>query len=96
MVIFDARTLVCDRRTPLPLGAGLSVSVMSVWTLNLLQAVLCFGPSELPSEHENNQQMTRGRLKSHIFMLFTGRKKLYTNQDTISSTPESFLTPGLS
>lgn len=59
MVIFDAHTLVRDHCTPLPLGAGLSVSVMSVWTLNLLQAVPCFGPSELPPEHENNQQSHR-------------------------------------
>lgn len=56
MVIFDAHTLLCDHCTPLPLDAGLSVSVMSVWKLNLLKAVLCFGPSELPSEDENNQQ----------------------------------------
>lgn len=55
MVIFDAHTLVCDHCTPLPLGDGLSISVMSVWTLNLPQAVLCFGPSELPSEDKNNQ-----------------------------------------
>lgn len=93
MVIFDAHTLLCDRCTPLPLGAGLSVSVVSVWTVNLLQAVLCFGPSELPSEDKNNQQ-SRCRWpvagSNPIFWRFSERerKKLYTNQDTISTIPE--------